>query len=166
MQVLGNTFNGSQQGECNSSPLLYLNFHYLYPHDNTILSSLSHDMVVHPLRAHTRLHQHPDTTRLATHRTWLLEVYLLLGNTHLLTVLHRCMCHITHSRMLEQTDIQLITELLNQPEDRILTKRTLIQLQRIKSRVTGIKDKECFCASVRRKVWLKDFNIWYEGATG
>ena len=155
-----------QQGECNSSPLLYINFHYLYPHDNTILSSLSHDMVVHPLRAHTRLHQHHDTTRLDTHRTWLLEVYLLLGNTHLLTVLHRCMCHITHSRMLEQTDIQLITELLNQPEDRILTKRTLIQLQRIKSRVTGIKDKECFCASVRRKVWLKDFNIWYEGATG
>jgi hypothetical protein len=68
--------------------------------------------------------------------------------------------------MLEQTDIQLITELLNQPEDRILTKRTLIQLQRIKVKATGIKDKECFCASVRRKVWLKDFNIWYEGATG
>ena len=153
-------------GECNSSPLLYTKFHYLYPHDNTIHSSLSHDMVVYPLRTHTRLHQHHDTTRLDTHRTWLLEVYLLLGNTYLLTVLHRCMCHITHSRMLEQTDIQLITELLNQPEDRILTKRTLIQLQRIKSRVTGIKDKECFCASVRRKVWLKDFNIWYEGATG
>jgi hypothetical protein len=68
--------------------------------------------------------------------------------------------------MLEQTDIQLIESILNQPEDRILTKSSLIQLQRIKSRVTGIKDKECFCASVRRKVWLKDFNIWYEGATG
>lgn len=134
-------------------------------HDNTILSSSCSYLVVYPLRAHTRLHQHHDTTRLATHRTWVLEVYLLLGNTHILTVLHRCMCHITHSRMLEQTDIQLITELLNQPEDRILTKRTLIQLQRIKSRVTGIKDKECFCASVRRKVWFKDFNIWYEGAT-
>jgi hypothetical protein len=150
-----------------TAPLCYVNnIHYLYPHDNTIHSSLSNHLVVHPLRAHPRLHQHHDTTRLATHRTWLLEVPLLLGYTHLLTVIHSGMCHITHSSMLEQTDIQLITELLNQPEDRILTKRTLIQLQRIKSRVTGIKDKECFCASVRRKVWLKDFNIWYEGATG
>lgn len=150
-----------------TAPLCYVNnIHYLYPHDNTILSTPCSLMVVHPLRAHTRLHQHHDTTRLATHCLRLLEVYILLGSTHLLTVLHRCMCHITHIRMLEQTDIQLITELLNQPEDRILTKRTLIQLQRIKVKATGIKDKECFCASVRRKVWLKDFNIWYEGATG
>lgn len=64
--------------------------------------------------------------------------------------------------MLEQTDIQLIEELLSQPE----TKRTLIQLQRIKNKVTGTKDKECFCASVRRKVWLKDFKLWYETALG
>ena len=65
--------------------------------------------------------------------------------------------------MLEETDIQLIEELLNQPEDKVLTKSTLIKLQRTKNKVTGAKDKECFCSMVRRKVWLKDFLVWYEG---
>ena len=51
-------------------------------------------------------------------------------------------------------------------EDKVLTKRNLIQLQHVKNRVTGQRDKECFCASVRRKVWLKDFTQWYEGALG
>jgi hypothetical protein len=68
--------------------------------------------------------------------------------------------------MLEQTDIQLIDNILNQPEEKVLTKRSLIQLQHVKNRVTGQRDKECFCASVRRKVWLKDFTQWYEGALG
>ena len=65
--------------------------------------------------------------------------------------------------MLEETDIQLIEELLNQPEDKVLTKSTLIKLQRAKNKATGAKDKECFCSMVRRKVWLKDFFTWYEG---
>jgi hypothetical protein len=65
--------------------------------------------------------------------------------------------------MLEETDIQLIDILLNQTEDKILTKSTLIKLQQVKNKATGSKDKECFCSMVRRKVWLKDFLTWYEG---
>ncbi len=30
---------------------------------------------------------------------------------------------------------------------------------------TGTPDKECFCGSVRRKIWLKDFKQWYETYT-
>lgn len=68
--------------------------------------------------------------------------------------------------MLEEIDIQLINSILNLPEDKMLTKRSLIQLQQVKNKATGSKDKECFCASVRRKIWLKDFIQWYEGALG
>ena len=96
----------------------------------------------------------------------MLEVYVILDCMDILRELHHSLCHITHCRMLEQTDIQLIDTILNQPEDKILTKRSLIQLQQVKNRVTGSKDKECFCALVRRKVWYKDFIQWYEGALG
>jgi hypothetical protein len=68
--------------------------------------------------------------------------------------------------MLEQTDIQLIETILNLPEEETMTKSSLVKLRAVKQQVTGIRDKECFCSGVRRKVWLKDFNIWYEGATG
>jgi len=95
----------------------------------------------------------------------MLEVSLVLVNLGILTVLHRCMCHITHSRMLEQTDIQLIESILNLPEDRTMVKSSLVKLQQVKNRVTGIRDKECFCSGVRRKVWYKDFLTWYEANT-
>lgn len=67
--------------------------------------------------------------------------------------------------MLEQTDLQLIETILNLPEDRTMAKSSLVQLQKVKNRVTGIRDKECFCSAVRRKVWYKDFLIWYEANT-
>jgi hypothetical protein len=67
--------------------------------------------------------------------------------------------------MLEQADIQLIENILNLPEDRTMAKSSLVQLQKVKNRVTGIRDKECFCSAVRRKVWYKDFLIWYEANT-
>ena len=66
--------------------------------------------------------------------------------------------------MFEQSYIQSIDSILNLPEKELLTKRSLIQLQRIKNEITGERDKECFCSMVRRKVWIKDFVKWYEGA--
>jgi len=64
--------------------------------------------------------------------------------------------------MLEQTDIQLVNSIISLPEEQIMTKRSLIQLQKVKSTATGVRDKECFCSNVRRKVWYKDFLSWYE----
>jgi hypothetical protein len=92
----------------------------------------------------------------------MLEVYVILDSTNLLTIIHRSMCYITHSSMLEQTDIQLIESIINLPESEIMTKRSLNQLKQIKVAHTGIIDKECFCSTVRRKVWYKDFLSWYE----
>ncbi len=122
-------------------------------------------MVVHPLRAYPGLHRHHDTTRLATHCTRLLEVSLILVNLSLLTIIHCGLCHITHSSMLEQTDIQLIETILNLPEEETMTKSSLVQLRAVKQKATGVRDKECFCSGVRRKVWYKDFLTWYEANT-
>lgn len=68
--------------------------------------------------------------------------------------------------MLEQTDRELIDDILSSTNDILLKKSNLKKLQQIKNKATNGKDKECFCASVRRKVWLKDFRQWYEGVTG
>ncbi len=43
-------------------------------------------------------------------------------------------------------------------------KINLIKLKAIKDRLLGY-EKECFCGSVRRKIWLKDFKQWYETFT-
>jgi hypothetical protein len=123
-------------------------------------------MVVHPLRAYPGLHRHQaHTTRLAAHCTWLLEVSLILVNLGILTIIHCSLCYITHSSMLEQTDIQLIETILNLPEEQTMTKSSLVKLRAVKQQVTGIRDKECFCSGVRRKVWYKDFLTWYEANT-
>ena len=123
-------------------------------------------MVVHPLRAYPGLHRHPaNTTKLATHSTRVLEVSLILVNTDILTVIHCSLCYFTHSSMLEQTDIQLIEAILNLPEEQTMTKSSLVKLRAVKQQVTGIRDKECFCSGVRRKVWYKDFLTWYEANT-
>jgi len=123
-------------------------------------------MVVYPLRAYSGLHrQYADTTRLAAHRTRVLEVSLVLVNLGILTIIHCGLCHITHSSMLEQTDIQLIEAVLNLPEEQTMTKSSLVKLRAVKQQVTGIRDKECFCSGVRRKVWYKDFLTWYEANT-
>jgi hypothetical protein len=45
-------------------------------------------------------------------------------------------------------------------------KITCKKLDAIYSRVNGIKSKDCFCSMVRRKIFIKDFFIWYEGLTG
>ena len=123
-------------------------------------------MVVHSLRAYPGLHRHPThTTRLAAYCLRVLEVSIILVHMGLLTIIHCGLCHITHCCMLEQTDIQLIETILNLPEEQTMKKSSLVQLQRVKNRVTGIRDKECFCSGVRRKVWYKDFLTWYEANT-
>tara|TARA_R110000868_G_scaffold230220_1_gene483337 strand:- start:114 stop:320 length:207 start_codon:yes stop_codon:yes gene_type:complete len=45
-------------------------------------------------------------------------------------------------------------------------KLTCKKLDAIYSRVNGITSKDCFCSMVRRKIFIKDFFIWYEGLTG
>jgi hypothetical protein len=67
--------------------------------------------------------------------------------------------------MLEQTDIQLIETILNLPEEETMKKSSLVQLRAVKQKATGVRDKECFCSGVRRKVWYKDFLTWYEANT-
>lgn len=64
--------------------------------------------------------------------------------------------------MLEQADIQLIESIIALPEAEIMTKRSLNQLKQVKVTATKVIDKECFCSTVRRKVWYKDFLSWYE----
>ena len=91
-------------------------------------------------------------------------MYVILDNYDLFTIIPFGMCHITYCSMFEQSYIQSIDSILNLPEKELLTKRSLIQLQRIKNEITGERDKECFCSMVRRKVWIKDFVKWYEGA--
>jgi hypothetical protein len=67
--------------------------------------------------------------------------------------------------MLEQVDIQLIETILNLPEEETMKKSSLVQLRAVKQKVSGVRDKECFCSGVRRKVWYKDFLTWYEANT-
>jgi hypothetical protein len=64
--------------------------------------------------------------------------------------------------MLEQADIQLVNSIIVLPEAEIMTKRSLNQLKQVKVKATKVIDKECFCSTVRRKVWYKDFLSWYE----
>jgi hypothetical protein len=92
----------------------------------------------------------------------MLEVYVILDCTHLLTIIYSGLCHITHSSMLTETDIQLIESIITLPESEIMTKRSLNQLKMVKFMATKVIDKECFCSTVRRKVWYKDFLSWYE----
>ena len=64
--------------------------------------------------------------------------------------------------MLTETDIQLVESIITLPESEIMTKRSLNQLKMVKFMATKVIDKECFCSTVRRKVWYKDFLSWYE----
>jgi hypothetical protein len=92
----------------------------------------------------------------------MLEVYVILDCTNLFTIIHSGLCHFTHSSMLTETDIQLVESIITLPESEIMTKRSLNQLKMVKFMATKVIDKECFCSTVRRKVWYKDFLSWYE----
>jgi hypothetical protein len=64
--------------------------------------------------------------------------------------------------MFTEAEQVIIEEVASLPEKEQSYKINLIKLKAIKFRVTGTPEKECFCSSVRRKIWYKDFRQWYE----
>ena len=64
--------------------------------------------------------------------------------------------------MLEQVDHELIQKIISLPDNLKTIKANILQLKKIKDKVTNTYEKECFCSSVRRKIWYKDFRQWYE----
>lgn len=66
--------------------------------------------------------------------------------------------------MFEQTDVDLIEEIQALEDAVKYAKKSCVQLYKIRVKYDGPQPRECFCASVRRKVWYKDFMIWYEKA--
>lgn len=67
--------------------------------------------------------------------------------------------------MFGQDELEYIESLKTATESTRTAKVTLKRLQAIKTRITNEVDKECFCSSVRRKIWYKHFIEWYENAT-
>ena len=67
--------------------------------------------------------------------------------------------------MLEQVDHELIQKIISLPDNLKTIKANVLQLKKIKDKVTNTYEKECFCSSVRRKIWYKDFRQWYEAFT-
>jgi hypothetical protein len=65
-------------------------------------------------------------------------------------------------RGITKEDAQYIESIIQMVGDDICTKKILIPLKKIKERVTGTIDRECFCSSIRRRIWYKDFINWYE----
>jgi len=67
--------------------------------------------------------------------------------------------------MFTEAEQVIIQQVFNLPEIEQSYKIHLLKLKAIKVRLTATPDKECFCGSVRRKIWLKDFKQWYETYT-
>lgn len=63
---------------------------------------------------------------------------------------------------LTQTDIEYISQVIEMDDAHRFTKKALLPLKKIKERVEGKPDRECFCSMIRRKIWYKDFINWYE----
>ena len=66
--------------------------------------------------------------------------------------------------MFEQADIEVVDKIDAQSEAVKYSKHSCVQLYKIRQKYDGPQPRECFCASVRRKVWYKDFMVWYEKA--
>ena len=66
--------------------------------------------------------------------------------------------------MFEQTEIDRIAEIELLPENIRYSKHSCVALYKIRTKYDGVQPRECFCASVRRRIWYKDFMIWYEKA--
>lgn len=64
--------------------------------------------------------------------------------------------------MFEQTDIDTIDSIDSTTDAVKYSKYSCVQLYKIRVKYDGPQPRECFCASVRRKVWYKDFMVWYE----
>ena len=67
--------------------------------------------------------------------------------------------------MFTEAEQVIIEYVFSLPEKEQSYKTHLLMLRSIKVRLTESPDKECFCGSVRRKIWLKDFKQWYETYT-
>jgi hypothetical protein len=68
--------------------------------------------------------------------------------------------------MLEQVDHELIQKIISLPDNLKTIKANILQLKKIKDKVTNTYEKDCMCSSVRRrKIWYKDFIQWYETYT-
>ena len=66
--------------------------------------------------------------------------------------------------MFTEAEQVIIQQVFNLPEKEQSYKIHLLKLKPIKDSLLGY-EKECFCGSVRRKIWLKDFKQWYETYT-
>ena len=66
--------------------------------------------------------------------------------------------------MFTEAEQVIIEEVASLPEKEQSYKIHLLKLKAIKDRLVGY-EKECFCSSVRRKIWYKDFKQWYETFT-
>jgi hypothetical protein len=64
--------------------------------------------------------------------------------------------------MFTETEIELIDTIAKMPDINRYGKHNCIKLYKIKTKYDGPQPRECFCGSVRRKVWSKDFELWYE----
>ncbi len=64
--------------------------------------------------------------------------------------------------MFEQAEQDIVNQIASLPDKDRPTKINLIKLRVIKENHTNVKERECFCSSVRRKIWYKDFIQWYE----
>lgn len=67
--------------------------------------------------------------------------------------------------MFGQDELEYIESIKLANDSTRTAKVTLKRLQAIKTRITNEVDKECFCSSVRRKIWYKKFMEWYEETT-
>lgn len=66
--------------------------------------------------------------------------------------------------MFTEAEQVIIEYVFSLPEKEQSYKTHLLKLKAIKDSLLGY-EKECFCVSVRRKIWLKDFKQWYETYT-
>lgn len=66
--------------------------------------------------------------------------------------------------MFTKAEQVIIDQIASLPEKEQSYKIHLVKLKAIKDRLLGY-EKECFCSSVRRKIWYKDFRQWYETFT-
>lgn len=60
----------------------------------------------------------------------------------------------------EEKDLIHQTQLMEGEE--MYSKKILNNLKKIKEKVTGVVDRECFCSSIRRRIWYREFMNWYE----
>ena len=63
--------------------------------------------------------------------------------------------------MFTEAEQVIIEYVFSLPEKEQSYQTHLLKLKAIKDILLGY-EKECFCSSVRRKIWLKDFKQWYE----